>query len=69
MGPIHHRYSVLLGLILVSLVFQMAVPDSDNAQLASVLLQAVTLIVAVVTSQAHRWVIRLTIGACIVLVF
>ena len=61
---IHHRYSLLLGLILAALAFQLAAPDGDGARFASVVLQACVLIVAVVTARAHRWVMRLTLVAC-----
>ena len=62
---VHHRYEVLLGLILVLLAFQLAAPDGDGARLVSVILQAATLIAAVVTAKAHRWVVRVTVGACV----
>ncbi len=62
---VHHRYEVLLGLILLLLAFQLAAPDGDGARLVSVILQAATLIAAVVTAQAHRWVVRVTVGACV----
>ena len=66
---VHHRYSLLLGLILALLAFQLAAPDGEAARFVSVVLQAITLIVAVVTSRAHRWVVRLTTIACAVIVF
>lgn len=62
---LHHRYSVLLGLILLLLSFQLAAPDGDTARLVTVVLQAITLTVAVVTARAHRWVIRLTETVCV----
>ena len=65
---LHHRYSVLLGLILLLLTFQLAAADGDGARLITVTLQAVTLTVAVITARAHRWVIRLTATACAVAV-
>ena len=67
-ATLHHRYSLLLGLILLTLAVQLAAPDGDAARFVAVALQAVVLIVAVVTSRAHRWVVRLTIGACVVIV-
>ena len=63
----HHRYVAVLVLILVSITFQLAVPDGDVARLITVLLQAATLMAAVYTSRAHRWVLRGTIAACVVL--
>jgi voltage-gated potassium channel Kch len=67
--PAHqHQYIVVLVLILASLVFEMAAPDGDGARLVAVVLQAATLVAAVITSRAHRWVVRLTIVACVLLV-
>ena len=40
--PLHHQYAVLLGLILISLTFQLAAPEGSWARLVAVLLQAVT---------------------------
>jgi hypothetical protein len=65
---VHHRYSILLGLILVTVAFELAATDSDGARLIAVTLQAATLVAAVVTSRAHRWVVRLAIAASVVLV-
>ena len=65
---VHHRYAIVLALILASLVFQLAVPDGDGARFVAVVLQAATLMAAVITSHAHRWVIRTVIAACILLV-
>jgi Ion channel len=64
---VHHRYSVVLGLILACLTFQLAAPDGDGARFVAVVLQAATLIAAVITSRAHRWVVRTTIAACVLL--
>ncbi len=63
-----HRYAVLLGLILATLGFQLAAPDTDWARLITVTLQGLTLVVAVITSDAHHWVVRATIVAAIVVV-
>lgn len=68
MRPVHHRYWVLLCLILVSLAFQLAASDSDGASLVSVVLLALTLVAAVVTSKAHPYVIRVTVAASVLLV-
>jgi Ion channel len=65
---VHHRYAVVLGLILLCLTFQLAAPDGDGARFVAVVLQAATLIAAVITSRAHRWVVRTTIAACVLLV-
>lgn len=64
----HHQYSILLGLILVSLAFQLAAPEGNAARAIAVILQAVTLIAAVVISRAHRWVVRVTVVVSTVLV-
>jgi Ion channel len=66
--PLHHQYGALLLLILASLAFQLAAPDANWARLVAVALQAATLVTAVVTSRAHPWLIRLTIGASVLLV-
>jgi hypothetical protein len=60
---VSHRYSVLLGLILTTIAFQLAAPEGDWAQLVAVLLQAATLLMAVVTSESRAWVIRVTVVA------
>lgn len=65
---VHHRYVIVLVLILVTLGFQLAAPDGDLAGLVTVLLQAATLSAAVITSRAPLWVARLTIAACTLLV-
>jgi voltage-gated potassium channel len=66
--PFHHRYVLLLALILATVIFDLAAPDGDGARLIAVVLQAATLVAAVVTSRAHPWVVRMTIAACILLV-
>ena len=66
--PVHHQYAILLGLILVSLTFQLAAPEGNWARLVAVVLQAITLVAAVVTSRAHHWVVRLTVIACALLI-
>ena len=68
MPTVHHRYFVLLSLIVVLIVFELAAPDGDGARLVAVVLQAATLVAAVVTSAVHFWVVRLTVAACILLV-
>jgi len=47
-----HRYGVVLGLILCSLVFQLAAPDQDWARLVAIALQGATLVAALFASQA-----------------
>jgi hypothetical protein len=65
---VHHRYAVVLGLILVTLAFQLAAPEGDVARMIAVSLQAATLVAAVIIANAHRWVVRMTIAACVLLV-
>jgi uncharacterized integral membrane protein len=62
---IHYRFGFVLALILVSLGFQLAAGESDWARLATIILQAATLVAAVVASRAHPWVIRLATLAAI----
>jgi hypothetical protein len=65
---VHHRYGVVLGLILVTLAFQLAAPEGDVARMVAVTLQGATLVAAVIIANAHRWVVRMTIAACVLLV-
>jgi hypothetical protein len=65
---IHYRFGVVLGLILASLAFQLAAGEGDGPRLVAVVLQAATLIAAVIASRAHPWVIRLTVAAALLLV-
>jgi hypothetical protein len=62
---IHYHFGVVLGLILVSIGFQLAAGESDFARLVAVILQAITLIAAVVASRAHPWVVRLAVIAAV----
>ena len=57
---LHYRFGALLAMIVFTLAFGLAAPDADWARLAAVSLQAATLIVAVIASRMHVWVIRLT---------
>jgi hypothetical protein len=66
--PVHHRYVAVLVLILVSITFQLAAPDGNDARLISVVLQAITLLAAVYTSRAHKWVVRGVLVISVVLV-
>jgi hypothetical protein len=52
---LHHHYGVVLALILASLAFQLAADDGDVQRLIAVVLQAMTLVAAVVASRAHPW--------------
>lgn len=53
-----HRYGLVLGLILSSLVFQLAAPEADWARLVTIALQGLTLLSALSTAGAHRRVFR-----------
>jgi hypothetical protein len=65
---IHYRFGVVLGLILASLAFQLAAGEGDDPRLVAVVLQAATLIAAVITTRAHPWVIRGTVVVSVLLV-
>jgi Ion channel len=58
---IHYRFGYVLGMLVVTLAFQLAAPEGDVARLLSVTLQGATLVAAVVASRAHRWVIRMSV--------
>jgi hypothetical protein len=62
---IHYRFGFVLILILVSIAFQLAAGESDFARLAAVVLQAITLVAAVVASRAHPMVVRLALLAAV----
>jgi hypothetical protein len=62
---IHYHFGVVLGLILLSIGFQLAAGESDFARLATVILQAITLIAAVVASRVHPMVVRLAVIAAV----
>jgi hypothetical protein len=59
MGMTGYRYGVVLVMILVSLVFQLAAPEADWARLVTIVIQGLTLLVALVASRVHPWVLRL----------
>ena len=54
-----HALAGLLGLILVSLSFQLAAPDTDVSRLVVVFLQGATLLIALAVSGVHRHIFRL----------
>ena len=62
---IHYHFGIVLALILVSIGFQLAAGESDFSRLAAVVLQALTLVAAVVASRAHPFVIRLAVIAAV----
>jgi hypothetical protein len=65
LGMKGYRYGVLLGMILASLVFQLAAPDADWARLVTIVIQGLTLLTALLASRVHPWILRLaTIAVC-----
>jgi hypothetical protein len=60
---IHYHFGIVLGLILVSIGFQLAAGESDFARLVTVVLQAITLVAAVIASRVHPFVVRLAVIA------
>jgi len=66
LGMTGYRYGVLLAMILTSLVFQLAAPEADWARLVTIVLQGLTLLMALIASRVHRWVLRLaTVAVCV----
>lgn len=65
-GMSGYRYGILLVTILTSLVFQLAAPEADWARLVTILLQGLTLLMALVASRVHPWILRLaTVAVCV----
>ena len=64
-----HSYAVLLGVILVSLIFQSAAPDERWSRVVIVALQALTLLLALWTSRTperdFRWGLLAAVGAMV----
>jgi Ion channel len=70
LGMTGYRYGILLMVILSSLVFQLAAPEADWARLVTIVLQGITLLMALVASRVHPYVIRLaTAAVAIAIVF
>jgi hypothetical protein len=63
-----HAYGVVLGLILVSLAFQMGAPDDAWARVVTIALQSVTLLAALRVSGAHALLFRLAVIVAVVAV-
>lgn len=57
------RYGVLLAMILMSLIFQLAAPEADWARVVTIALQGMTLLMALVVSRVHPWVLRAATAA------
>ena len=67
LGMTGYRYGILLVTILTSLIFQLAAPEADWARLVTILLQGVTLLMALVASRVHPWILRVaTVAVCLV---
>jgi hypothetical protein len=62
-GSRRYRYGALLGLIAVSLGFQLAAPVADWSRLVTVALQGTTLLLALWTSRVRPVVIRVVAAA------
>jgi hypothetical protein len=62
------RYSIVLGLILCALVFQLAAPEAEWARFVAICLQGATLIAALHAAGVHRWLQRLANAVVIVAV-
>jgi len=58
-GMTGYRYGVLLLIILGSLVFQLAAPEADWARLVTIVIQGVILLMALIASRVHPWIVRL----------
>jgi Ion channel len=63
---IHYRFGVVLCLILATIAFSLAAPETDAGRFFAVVLQAAVLIAAVISSRAHRAVIMLSLIAAVV---
>jgi ion channel len=63
LGMTGYRYGVLLVVIMISLVFQLAAPEADWARLVTIVLQGLTLLMALVASRVHPWVLRAALVA------
>ena len=66
LGMTGYRYGILLVTILTSLIFQLAAPEADWARLVTILLQGLTLLMALVASRVHPWILRVAaVAVCI----
>jgi hypothetical protein len=63
-----HAYGVVLILILTSLAFQLAAPDTSGARLVTIVLQCATMLAALGVSGMHRWVFRAAIVVSLIAV-
>ena len=64
-----YHYGALLVMILTALVFQLAAPEADWARLVTIVIQGLTLLVALVVSRVHHWILRTaTMAVCAAIV-
>jgi len=69
LGMTGYRYGVLLVVILTSLVFQLAAPEADWSRLVTIVLQGIVLLMALVASRAHPYILRIGFAAvCIAII-
>ena len=69
LGMTGYRYGVLLVVITISLIFQLAAPEADWARLVTIFFQGLTLLMALVASRVHPWVLRAAvIAVCLAIV-
>ena len=59
LGLSGYRYGLVLVTILASLVFQLAAPEADWARIVTIFLQGLALLMALVASKVHPWIVRL----------
>jgi hypothetical protein len=57
-----YAYGAVLALILISLGFQLAAPDTGASRVVTILLQSATLLAALRASGVHRWLFRVAAG-------
>ena len=57
-----YAYGGVLALILLSLGFQLAAPDTGASRVVTILLQSATLLAALRASGVHRWLFRAAAG-------
>jgi hypothetical protein len=63
---IHYRFGYVLTLLILTLAFQLAAPEGDVARLIAVILQAGTLVAAVVASRVHPMLVRLSVAVALI---
>ena len=66
LGMTGYRYGLVLIMILTSLVFQLAAPETDWARIVTIVIQGFTLLMVLVASRVHPWILRLATVAVFV---